>query len=321
MKCRICKYPGGGKRFTAREMFFGIRSEHDYYMCPVCECLQIVDIPSDMDRYYNASYYSMRKEEDSLLRRILLSLRNRYIIWGKGLLGKLLFQMFPTELYLFLEPLKNIITVDSSILDVGCGSGKLLLGLKRAGFKRLLGIDPFIGEDIFDGGRILVKKQSIFDLSEKDDEFDLVMFHHSLEHIYNPADVLLQTAKMLSQGGICVVRVPLVSSFAWQKYGVNWVQLDAPRHFYLHTPKSISILAETTGFNLGPVLFDSTSFQFWGSEQYLRGIPLMDERSYAVNPRKSIFSKDDISAFEKRAHELNSKKRGDQAIFYLYKRS
>jgi hypothetical protein len=85
----------------------------------------------------------------------------------------------------------------------------------------------------------------------------------------------------------------------------------------VHTPESLEILADASGFEITNVVYDSTSFQFWGSEQYARGIPLRDERSYAQRATKSIFSPDEIEEFARWANELNEEGRGDQAIFYL----
>ena len=79
----------------------------------------------------------------------------------------------------------------------------------------------------------------------------------------------------------------------------------------------MDILAKNTGFRIEKIIFDSTEFQFWGSEQYKRGIPLKGENSYRVNPSKSIFSKGEMRRFKQRAKELNSKNVGDQAAFYL----
>jgi hypothetical protein len=116
-----------------------------------------------------------------------------------------------------------------------------------------------------------------------------------------------------------VIRIPTVSSYAWKHYGVNWVQLDAPRHFYLHSLESMRFLVEQAGLKLSEVVYDSTAFQFWASEQYALNIPLYDDRSYAVSPKRSYFTKEQIAAFEKRASELNRTNLGDQAAFYLRK--
>jgi spermidine synthase len=79
----------------------------------------------------------------------------------------------------------------------------------------------------------------------------------------------------------------------------------------------MQILAEQAGLELSEVVYDSSAFQFWASEQYALNIPLYDNRSYAVAPKASYFTKEQIAAFEKRAKELNHAKLGDQAVFYL----
>lgn len=79
-------------------------------------------------------------------------------------------------------------------------------------------------------------------------------------------------------------------------------------------------LAAEEGFDVGGVAHDSTAFQFWGSEQYRRDIPLADPRSYFVSPGDSIFTAAQIDEFGKRAEELNARGEGDQAAFYLRKR-
>jgi len=145
------------------------------------------------------------------------------------------------------------------------------------------------------------------------------MFHHSFEHVADPLETLYFVKKLLSPNGTRLIRIPVVDSWAWENYGVNWVQIDAPRHFFLHSQKSMKILAKSAGFKIKEIICDSTEFQFWGSEQYKRDIPLNSENSYSVNPSKSIFSKREIRIFKEKAKKLNSESRGDQVAFYLKK--
>ena len=122
---------------------------------------------------------------------------------------------------------------------------------------------------------------------------------------------------MLAENGVCLVRMPLKTDFIWTRYGVDWVQIDAPRHFFIHTMKSFEHLVAEAGLAIKDVVFDSSSFQFWGSEQLKRGIPLMSESSYIKNPEFSIFAPRQIKEFERLAQELNRACQGDQAAFYL----
>ena len=153
----------------------------------------------------------------------------------------------------------------------------------------------------------------------QDRSWDVIMFHHSFEHLSDQVETIRSVARLLSKNGLCIIRIPTVTSYAWENYKEHWVQLDAPRHFYLHSIKSMQLLATRLGFRIERILYDSTGFQFWGSEQYRRDIPLIADHSYAVEQERSIFSKSEIERFEEKAQLLNSEGRGDQATFYLRK--
>ncbi len=113
--------------------------------------------------------------------------------------------------------------------------------------------------------------------------------------------------------------MPVKTEYIWDRYGVNWVQIDAPRHFCIHTLESFSMLAKEVGLTVKNVVFDSTEFQFWGSEQCVNGIPLRSEKSYWVDPSKSEFTLSQIEEFKMKTRELNRNNQGDQAQFYLVK--
>jgi len=208
------------------------------------------------------------------------------------------------------------LTKQSKILDVGCGSGTLLYLLYEAGFSNVLGVDPHIDRDIEYENGLVISRQEIQKVTGL---WDLVMFHHSFEHMQNPLQVMQSVSRLLKTGGCCLIRIPVVSSFAWEHYGIHWVQLDAPRHFFLHSLDSLRILARKEKFHIEDIVFDSGGFQFWGSEQYKKGISLRSEKSYDVNPSQSIFNQEQIDRFHGKAVQLNRDARGDQAIFFLKK--
>ena len=125
--------------------------------------------------------------------------------------------------------------------------------------------------------------------------------------------------ELLKPDRYVLIRIPVAASYAWRHYGVNWVALDAPRHLFLHTVRSIRLLSKQAGFKVVDIEFDSTEFQFLGSEFYLRNIPLKDRSLYLKNPQNSIFSEKQIQEFKDKAIKLNEENDGDQACFYLYK--
>ena len=179
----------------------------------------------------------------------------------------------------------------------------------------LAGVDPFIPSSTDREGIRLLKKE----LWELDGQFDVVMLHHAFEHMEEPATVLEHLRRILSPEGIIILRIPLCDSYAWKHYGVNWHQLDAPRHLFLHTNKSMSILTERAQLVISEIIYDSTLLQFVISEEYVRNIAQVDKKSYVNDPLGSIFSLRDIRAFRRQCRQLNCDKNGDSACFYLRK--
>ncbi len=299
----------------AKEMMFGTMEEFLYFECKECGCLQIKKIPTNIDSYYPRGYYSYNPfRRKGIIISELIKLRNKYAIFGKGFGGKVLQHFHTNYKLLSLSPLS--LSRNARILDVGCGVGEVLLSLREMGFTNLLGVDPFLADDLIYENGLRIMKRS---LDEIKGEWDLIMFHHSFEHLPNPLATLEFVRSVLSDNGWCVIRIPTVSSFAWGKYRENWVELDAPRHLFLHSVKSMKMLAMQANLQLIDIIYDSTAFQFWGSEQYLRGIPLDSKNSYAINPKNSIFSKKEIRSFEREAKNLNKQEKGDRAVFYFKK--
>ncbi|WP_404827007.1 class I SAM-dependent methyltransferase [Ferribacterium limneticum] len=182
------------------------------------------------------------------------------------------------------------------------------------GFSYLEGVDPYVASDIDYANGVSVRKGEIDSVAGG---YDLVMMHHSLEHVPDPVSTLTAIAKITNPQGCVLIRVPVVDCEAWDIYQENWVQLDAPRHLHLFSRKSIEALAKRCGFVVENVIYDSHAMQFWASEQYRKGISLRDPRSVMTDAKSSIFSKAEIRTFGKRATLLNKSNRGDQACFFL----
>jgi len=318
LNCIVCGNKEG-RSFAAREMMFGYRDTFEYFECQSCGCVQISEIPKDMAKYYPEEYYSLSQQPRDLyknpLKKFLVAEKIAFEVFDKGLIGRVICRFYPANAS--LVALRRVrINTNSKVLDVGCGTGSLLYQLKIAGFRDLTGVDPFIKQGIVYSPNFTIFKGTIHDMEGC---FDLIIFNHSFEHIPDQLETLRCVAKLLKDEGTCIIRMPTVSSYAWKHYGANWVQLDPPRHLFLHSIRSLKLLLEKTNLKLNDVVYDSTEFQFWGSEQYIRDIPLKSPKSYSVNPNESIFSKEEMKRFRDRARELNKKRQGDQAVFYIEK--
>ncbi len=314
--CKICGNKSGNKFFKVREMQFGMRDEFTYCQCSNCECLQITNPPENLSKYYPKEYFSFQITKEKIIKEKLNIYRDLYSLGFNNLIGKILFKKYGEPTY--ISWLKNFkVNFNSKILDIGCGTGKLLYRMGNIGFKNLNGIDAFIDNNIFYKNGVKIYKKSLYDLNEN---YDLIMMHHSLEHIEGQHEVFKKLSSMLDGGKYLFIRIPVCSSFAWETYKENWFALEAPRHFYNHSIKSLCLLAHEYGFEVFKTTYDSRSIQFWGSEQYKKDIPLMDKKSYFVSPEKSIFTSDQINEFEEETKKLNLSGRGDQACFYLMKK-
>ncbi|MHB8131761.1 MAG: class I SAM-dependent methyltransferase [Mobilitalea sp.] len=318
MRCAICDNNEGNRIHEIKEMMFGSGSVFNYIECHKCGCLQIQETPKSISSFYPEQYYSYhyaRMLTHGLIKMYLKGQRTRYYLERKGILGYLMAQV-TTRPYFMDYLTKANMRINSAILDVGCGDGKLLNEIRREGVINVSGIDPFIPRDMSYPNGVSVYKKSLDSL---DQQYDLIMLHHSFEHMPEPFDVMRTLYKATKNGGCVLIRIPVTACYAWRTYGVEWVQLDAPRHLFIHTEKSMTLLAEKSGFKIRDVVYDSNELQFWGSEQYRRGIALMDDRSYSIHPEKSIFSKEQITIYRSKALKLNQKKDGDTACFYLSK--
>jgi len=315
--CKVCGNTNNNQLHHIKEMQLGLREMFTYMECGNCGLMQLQNIPADLGKYYpNEGYYSFNlgldvRQKADTLRRIKAS----YLIYGKNkLLGSLLSIGYKAPGY--YGWMKNAgVKYDDAILDVGTGNGSLLLSLFKIGFTNLTGIDPFIVKDQ-QYGSINIYKKNIFEVTQ---QFDLIMLHHAFEHMDEPLKVLLQLNKLIKKGKCVLIRTPVMGMYSWKKYGVHWMDLDAPRHIIIHSLKSMEMLAAQSGFELRKVEFDGNYMSLIGSDQYANDIALPDPDSYMVNKAASRYSKADIEHF-KAINEQNDKmKQSDQAAFYLFK--
>jgi SAM-dependent methyltransferase len=299
--CRICGALDAHSLFYPREAKVGTWESYEYFQCKSCFTLQITSIPEDLSTYYS-NYYSCDPPASRCpLKQWLKIRRDRYEAFGHGAIGCLL--SIAVSRNAVLRPLSCLhLSADTRILDVGCGAGGLLKDLQAAGFNRLLGVDPFIKQDVFIPPGLTIRKCT---LEEVHPPWDLIVINHVFEHLPEPRSVLSAVSRLLTPGGHCLVRIPTVSSYAWQKYRTNWCQLDAPRHLYLYSMGSITHLAAEFGLVPVRTVFDSREFQFYGSEKIQRGIPITEgsggsDRSFLVSRWQRL-----------KANYLNARHRGD----------
>jgi hypothetical protein len=312
-ECRVCGADASSSAsHLVPEMMFGTREEFEYFECPACGCLQISRVPENLSAHYPPGYYSY-------------SIESRWKIWLKG--QRLLHDigrrtMFGARMSRIYGPdvcsravRRGAIGENDPILDVGGGNGAHLRPLRAAGFRNLLCVDPFVQQEVCEDG-LAVRRMRLQDVQGR---FRLIMMHHSFEHMPDPHDILSAAAERLTEDGLLLVRIPVLG-YGWREYGISWIELDAPRHLFLHTRSSFEQLATRLSLEVLDVSFDSTELEIWGSEQYRRGIPHMSPESYEVDRSRSIFTAEDIIGFRRKMARLNAAGESGRAAFILRRR-
>ena len=308
--CKICLNEANNNLHTVKEMMIGFRDEFNYLECSNCGCLQLYNPPHDLQKYYPADrYYSFKRVKNNniitFVRKYLLKKLFTYYLGYNNFIGRMLSRNYElARKYFWVNNLKEL-SFDITILDIGSGSGRYLLELHEVGFKNITGIDPFNNTNIRLNENIIIYNHDTAHLKNK---YDLIIMNHSLEHIDDQNKIFTELNRLLSFDGKILIRIPIMGGFAWNHYGVNWYQIDAPRHFYIHTLRSFELLANKNNFNVDIVNFDSTDYQFKFSEQYQKNLTIFDDGNFARKTYKY---------WRKQAQILNFSKNGDQASILL----
>jgi SAM-dependent methyltransferase len=316
--CRICNSYEFEKQILVKEMMFNTNKVYHYYKCSHCGVLQIEKPEEDSEYLYPSNYYSFSSRANSIKNKVK-QLFNKWSVAKELTEESIMPRILPLRESKDAASLKGYVKKDQAILDVGCGTGELIMALYDIGYQDIKGIDPYIKET-FSYKNALIEKKSLVEL--ENEKFDLIMLHHSFEHMDNPLEIMTKIKNLLTPTGLCIIRIPVSDSYSFEYYKENWVQLDAPRHVFLHTNKSILHLASTVDLRIEKIVDDSGIFQFVGSEQYKQNISLSAPNSYyrAMHKKlfgKEIFSKKQIADFKLQATNLNKIGNGDQRIYYI----
>ncbi len=266
--CRICGHATTGSVYTVQERMFGTRDPFSYFQCARCGARQLLQVPPNLGKYYPLTYESHQERPTGSLRIAARRLRNAAHLRLR-LLGAPLAWAMPDTSLAALGRLRPHLERTHRILDVGCGSGTVLRRLAELGFLHLTGIDPLIPEELASQfGSVRIRKARLEEFPKDGGGWDLILVNHVIEHVEDSIGLLRRIADLLCRHGRCLIRTPIADSWAAAHYGPTWVQHDAPRHLLIHTERSLGIVANLAQLRVVDSWYDSTEFQFWGSELY-----------------------------------------------------
>lgn len=137
-----------------------------------------------------------------------------------------------------------------TLMDVGCGSGKVLGLAQQLGWTvRGLELDPQAveaartrGLEVFPGGYER--------LSEFPNQFDVIMCSHVIEHVFDPVQMINLLHAALRPGGVLYLSTPNSESDVHAAYGKHWRGLEAPRHLVLFSQATLIALLVEADFRV-----------------------------------------------------------------------
>ncbi len=306
---RSCPFCGSEKisnELVAHEKSFGKGGNFTYGICSKCGSMYLEDISYNLNLYYdNEEYYSFKNSKSILWEFVV-----KHSFKGRGFFFRFLRHFMIVNQY-FLSLSKVAASKEAKILDVGSGTGTNLKYMINLGFKNVFGIDPYIDNEIDHPFFVWKKRLSELDPSLK---FDIIIYSHSLEHIDNPREELIQAKSRLSSNGIIVVILPTVSHYFLKEFQENWVSIEAPRHLSIPSFFGFAILSFLTDLKI--VYYESTSepVNFFISRRFKRSKTIPKSKTLGIvntflNPR--------FYYYRHLSRKLTESNDGEVSIFFL----
>lgn len=132
------------------------------------------------------------------------------------------------------------------VLDFGCGLGWLLSEIPEKWEKHGLEISKVAANHASQFARVFCGDFS--DYSE--DEFDVIVLNHVIEHIRNPRQVVDFLDRSLKPGGTLIVATPNFDSAAARKFGNAYRLLHDPTHITLFSEDSLRRFLRANSFRI-----------------------------------------------------------------------
>ena len=265
--CNLCGSDQYHIDFYQRDLSHGTSDqEFSVVRCEHCHLLYLNPRPteSEIGQYYPEEYFPVLNKDSP-------TPRQRH---AKGVAGKIKrwlleeYYGYPSELnspilkkirkvFLFPEWAQRVIRGkdvipyigEGRLLDVGCGPGVNLGVFQKLGWN-VYGVElsevAVAQARKWFGDRIHAGK--LEDSSFEEGSFDVILFSHSLEHMFNPVETLVVARRLLKSGGMVVITVPNAGSFESRLFGRWWYPWELPRHLYHFDNNSLVEVLAKAGF-------------------------------------------------------------------------
>jgi SAM-dependent methyltransferase len=249
--CELCGSRGAHEFFRQRDLTHRISDEEFIVVrCDGCGLLYLNPRPNpdEIGRYYPPQYFSDLAPRPRAALEQSLKRWSRWIKrWvmeeyygypssepghGPRILRKLV--AWPDMLWRRIRG-REILpwTGRGRLLDVGCGPGANLATFEEQGWE-VHGVDN--SEVAVQRARSRfgdrVRSGDLLSVRYEDRSFDVVLFSHALEHMYDPVAVLQEARRILDDAGRVVITLPNAGSLEAKLFGRWWFPWELPRHLH-----------------------------------------------------------------------------------------
>lgn len=263
--CPFCGDPGQLRHARLSDRLFAVPGEWSFRECARSDCgafwLDPAPIDADLPLAY-ADYFTHAPPQTrpmTALRRLLLAARSGFLRAHHGgpavpfsarALGLLAWLHAGWRAELHHRAMHLRVRPGGRLLEVGCGNGELLLGMRDLGWQ-VTGVD-------FDPAAAAAARQRGLDVRTGEllaqrlpaASFDAVAMFHLIEHVPDPRALLAECRRLCAAGGQLVVATPNAGSRGHRRFGAAWLELDPPRHLHLFPPRLLARLVEAAGFTV-----------------------------------------------------------------------
>lgn len=225
-KCLIC---------DSTSDFLIEKDGYDHYRCPECKLIFVHPQPDQKflaeEVYSEKSGYQGNKKNDLANAKPVdkQSLVLSYLKKGNG----------------------------GRFLDIGSSSGEMLYWVKKLGYEvqgvelnpRTAAIAKENGLNVFVG--------ALENANFKNESFDVIFMGDLIEHVKDPAALLMTAKKLLKKSGELIILTPNFDCYwsratfgLWKTFRIPWSMLTPPHHLFNFSTGNLSKLLRQNGFNV-----------------------------------------------------------------------
>ena len=238
--CPLCGGVDEELVLQGRDLLFAKPGPYRLVRCRGCE-LEFVNprpTPEALGPHYPANYfgYALHDEAPSIVAPFLKAFAMGISLKRIG----------------FLEKVVGRLTDKLLMVDVGCGTNRLLTHIKELRGLTGLGVDfkPEIVAYVRDTLKMPIVQGTLEGAHLDAGRFDVVSMMEYLEHEPDPKRVLQEARRITKPGGYLALELPHIAAAPGRLFRSVWWNLDLPRHLIFFTPKTLGRMLDDVGFEL-----------------------------------------------------------------------